>query len=208
MPTPTRRSSSAGPRAAPACPWALGSEALRRYHDEEWGVPLREDRALFEFLVLEGAQAGLSWSTILGKRDRYRAAFARFEPARVARFTARDLSRLLRDPGIVRNRAKIEAAIANARATLAVQRDAGSFGGYLWRFVDGRPIDRRRRSLAEVPTTTVESEALSTDLRARGFAFVGPTICYAFMQAVGMVNDHLVSCPRYAAVKRLAGFGD
>ena len=173
------------------------------YHDREWGVPIRDDRRLFEFLVLEGAQAGLSWITILKKRDAYRRAFAGFDARRVARFGARDVRRLLADPGIVRNRAKVEATIANARAFLAVVAEHGSFAAYLWRFVGGRPRQARRRSRRDVPAETDVSCALSADLRRRGFRFVGPTICYAFMQAVGLVNDHTVDCFRYRAVTRL-----
>jgi DNA-3-methyladenine glycosylase I len=168
-------------------------------------VPVREDRRLFEFLLLEGAQAGLSWSTILRKRDAYRRAFARFDPRRVARFGPPDVRRLLADAGIVRNRAKIEAAVGNARAFLAVQAEHGSFAAYLWRFVGGRPRQERRRSPADLPAETPLSRALSADLRARGFRFVGPTICYAFMQAVGLVNDHTLDCFRRAPVARLAG---
>jgi DNA-3-methyladenine glycosylase I len=175
-----------------------------RYHDEEWGVPLHDDRRLFEFLVLEGAQAGLSWSTILAKRDAYRRAFARFDPRAVARFTAARMRVLLRNEGIVRNRAKIAAAVANARAVLAVQREHGSFDAYVWRFVDGRPVQNRWRAPREVPAETETARALSRDLKARGFGFVGPTICYAFMQATGMVNDHLVDCFRRREVERLA----
>ncbi len=166
-----------------------------RYHDEEWGVPVHDDRVLFEFLILEGAQAGLSWETILKKRENYRAAFAGFDPAKVARFTAARQAALMRDPGIVRNRLKIAGAVKNARAFLAVQKEFGSFDAYVWRFVGGRPIRSRRRSLKEVPATTAESDALSRDLRTRGFTFVGSTICYAFMQAVGLVDDHLAACP-------------
>jgi DNA-3-methyladenine glycosylase I len=185
------------------CPWCLGSEPYRRYHDEEWGVPVHDDRRLFEFLILEGAQAGLSWSTILGKRENYRRAFARFNPRRVARFGARDAKRLLADPGIVRNRLKIEAAIGNARAFLAVQGEFGTFDGYLWGFMQGRTLHNRRRSIKAVPARTGLSDALSRDLKRRGFRFVGSTIVYAFMQAVGMVNDHLVTCYRHAQLAAL-----
>jgi DNA-3-methyladenine glycosylase I len=177
---------------------------MTRYHDEEWGVPLHDDRALFEFLILEGAQAGLSWSTILNKRPAYRRAFARFDPRAVARFTAVDVRRLLADDGIVRNRAKIAATIENARAFLSVQREHGSFDSYVWRFVGGRPVQNRWRAPREVPAETDAARALSRDLKARGFGFVGPTICYAFMQATGMVNDHLVACFRRREVERLA----
>jgi DNA-3-methyladenine glycosylase I len=173
------------------------------YHDREWGVPVRADRRLFEFLLLEGAQAGLSWLTILKKRAAYRRAFADFDPRRVARFGARDVKRLLGDAGIVRNRAKIAAAVANARAFLAVAAEHGSFATYVWRFVEGRPLQGRRRSRRDVPAETAVSRALSADLRRRGFRFVGPTICYAFMQAVGLVNDHTRDCFRYRAVVSL-----
>jgi DNA-3-methyladenine glycosylase I len=179
------------------CEWAEGDELNRRYHDEEWGVPSHDDRHLFEMLVLEGAQAGLSWTTILRKRDGYHSAFAGFEPARVARFTARDVTRLLKDPGIVRNRMKIEATIANAKAALALGE---SLDSYLWGFVDGRPIRNRWKRLGELPAETPLSKAMSKDLRTRGFRFVGPTICYAFMQTVGMVNDHVTTCFRYREV--------
>jgi DNA-3-methyladenine glycosylase I len=174
------------------------------HHDEEWGIPEHDDRRLFEFLILEGAQAGLSWLTILRKRDGYHRAFARFDPAKVARFSAADVQRLLQDDGIVRHRAKIEATIGNARAFRAVQREHGSFDAYVWRFVGGAPIQNRWTSHGEVPSQTDVSSALSRDLTKRGFRFVGPTICYAFMQSVGMVNDHVVDCFRWAAVRRLA----
>jgi DNA-3-methyladenine glycosylase I len=184
------------------CVWATGTE-MTRYHDEEWGVPVHDDRRLFEFLILEGAQAGLSWSTILTKRAAYRRAFARFDPRAVARFTAARTRALLRDPGIVRNRAKIAATIANARAVLVVQREHGSLDAYLWRFVDGSPVQNRWRAPREVPAETETARLLSRDLKARGFGFVGPTICYAFMQATGMVNDHLVDCFRRREIARL-----
>ena len=175
-----------------------------RYHDEEWGVPVHDDRVLFEFLLLEGAQAGLSWETILKKRERYRAVFAGFDPAAVARFTPARVERLLLDPGIVRNRLKVAGAVRNAKAFLAVQREFGSFDAYLWPFVGGRPLQPRRRSLRDCPATTPESDALSKDLRRRGFTFVGSTICYAFMQAVGMVNDHAATCFRRKKVQNSA----
>jgi DNA-3-methyladenine glycosylase I len=178
------------------CPWCLGSDLYRAYHDEEWGVPVHDDRRLFELLILEGAQAGLSWSTILGKRENYRRAFARFDPAKVARFGPRDARRLMRDAGIVRNRLKIESTIGNARAFLEVRREFVTFDAYLWRFVDGRTLQARRRSMKDVPGRTAVSDAISTDLKRRGFRFVGSTIVYAFMQATGMVNDHLTSCFR------------
>lgn len=179
--------------AGQRCPWAVGA-AMIRYHDSEWGVPQHDDRRLFEFLILEGAQAGLSWAAILARRENYRRAFAAFDPARVARFTAPDARRLLGDAGIIRNRLKIAAAIANARAFLAVQAEAGSFDRWIWRFAPQRPRAAPRR-MAQVPAETAASQVLSRELRQRGFRFVGPTICYAFMQAVGMVNDHLASCP-------------
>ncbi len=167
------------------CPWAQGLDPLYlSYHDDEWGVPSHDDRHLFEMLVLEGAQAGLSWATILRKRENYRRAFARFEAAAVARFDSRRRERLLQDPGIVRNRLKIEAAVANAKAVLAIQREVGTFDAYVWQFVDGRPIVNQWRSLQQIPSETSESRAMSMDLKARGFRFVGPTVCYAFMQAV------------------------
>jgi DNA-3-methyladenine glycosylase I len=185
------------------CEWAPVSDALYlAYHDEEWGVPSHDERHLFEMLVLEGAQAGLSWSTILRKREGYRAAFAGFDPAIVARFDGSDVERLLADPGIVRNRLKVESAIANAAATLAVQEDHGSLGAYLWSFVDGVARQNAWRRLGEIPAETSESKAMSKELKRRGFRFVGPTVCYAFMHAVGLVNDHVVSCFRHAEVAR------
>jgi DNA-3-methyladenine glycosylase I len=183
------------------CPWGDSHPLYVPYHDREWGTPLHEDRRLFELLVLEGAQAGLSWLTILKKRDAYRKAFHGFDPRKVARYDAKKVARLLGDDGIIRNRLKIEAAITNARAFLAVQREFGSFDAYVWRFVGGKPIQNRRRSVKEVPARTAESDAMSGELRKRGFRFVGSTICYAFMQAAGMVNDHLVSCFRYREVR-------
>ncbi len=188
--------------AKPRCPWSQASALYRRYHDEEWGVPVHADRKHFEFLILEGAQAGLSWITILKKREAYRKAFARFDARRVARFGARDVKRLLNDPGIVRNRLKIEAAIANARAFLEVRDEFSSFDNYVWRFVGGRPIVNRFTSLNDLPATSAESDALSKDLKTRGFGFVGSTIMYAHMQAVGMVNDHLRSCFRHRELRR------
>jgi DNA-3-methyladenine glycosylase I len=177
------------------CPWCLGSPGYVAYHDREWGKPVHDDRVLFEFLLLEGAQAGLSWSTILAKRENYRRNFAGFDPAKVARFTPARVEKLLLDPGIVRNRLKVEGAVRNARAFLAVQREFGSFDAYVWRFVGGRPLARRRRTPRDVPASTPESDALAKDLKKRGFTFVGTTIVYAFMQAVGLVNDHLDACP-------------
>lgn len=180
------------------CAWATLSDPLYLdYHDNEWGVPVHDDRRWFEFLILEGAQAGLSWSTILHKRENYRAAFSQFDPAKVARFNARDVTRLLRNEGIVRNRLKIQSAIGNARAFLDVQEEFGSFDTYIWRFVDGKPLQNRRRSMRQVPARTPISDAMSKELKKRGFNFVGSTICYAFMQATGMVDDHIVSCFRH-----------
>ena len=189
----------AGPRRK-RCGWARNERAAA-YHDAEWGVPLHDDHRLFEFVILEGMQAGLSWDCILGKRDNFRAAFASFDPAKVARFGARDVRRLLADAGIVRNRQKITAAIDNARAFLAVQEEFGSFDDYAWRFTDGRPIVNRWTAIRQVPARSPVSDALSKDLRARGFRFVGTTIVYAHMQATGMVNDHLVGCFRHRAVR-------
>jgi DNA-3-methyladenine glycosylase I len=179
------------------CGWGTSSEEYIRYHDEEWGVPSHDERDLFEMLVLEGAQAGLSWSTILRKRESYRKAFAEFDPARVAKFDDSRIERLLQDPGIVRNRAKVVAAVRNAKGVLEVRRDHGSLDAFLWSFVDGRPLVNRWRSVAEIPAETDESRAMSRDLKRKGFSFVGPTICYAFMQSVGMVNDHVMSCFRW-----------
>jgi DNA-3-methyladenine glycosylase I len=185
------------------CAWAGTDPLYVAYHDEEWGVPLHDDRALFEFLVLEGAQAGLSWSTILRKRDAYRRAFDRFDPQKVARYNKRKVAALLADAGIVRNRAKIASAIKNARAFLEVQEEFGSFDAYQWRFVDGRPIQNRWQAMKDVPAHTVESDAMSKDLKSRGFSFVGSTIIYAHMQAVGMVNDHVIDCFRHREVAKL-----
>ena len=181
------------------CAWAR-TEPNLSYHDTEWGVPLHDDRALFEFLILEGAQAGLSWETILKKRVNYRIAFDNFSAARIAKYDQRKVKGLLANPGIVRNRLKIAAAIQNAKALLALQKEFGSFDTYLWRFVPGRPKQNSWRTLKQIPAATPESQALSKDLLQRGFKFVGPTICYAFMQAVGMVNDHAVDCFRYTEV--------
>ena len=178
------------------CGWAEGSDAYRAYHDTEWGVPQHDAGVLFEFVLLEGAQAGLSWSTILNKREGYRRAFAGFDPQQVAGFDEEDLRRCLADPGIVRNRAKVAAAVGNARAWLELDDPAA----HLWSFVDGRPVCNRWSTLAEVPVTTPAAEAMSKDLKRRGFRFVGPTICYSLMQACGLVNDHVTSCPRYAEV--------
>ena len=181
------------------CPWCLGSPEYIRYHDEEWGRPVHDDRVFFEFLTLEGAQAGLAWSTILAKRANYRRLFADFDPARVARFTPARVEKLLLDPGIVRNRLKVEGTVKNARAFLAVQEAFGSFDAYAWRFVDGRPVRNAPRTSKGVPATSPRSDALSKDLKRRGFTFVGSTIMYAFMQATGLVDDHLVGCPAKAA---------
>jgi DNA-3-methyladenine glycosylase I len=181
------------------CGWAR-TELSIPYHDTEWGVPLHDDRRLFEFLILEGAQAGLSWETILKKRDAYRKAFDDFDPERVARYNAKKVERLMNDAGIVRNRLKIDSAISNARAFLEVQQTVGSFDAYVWRFVDGRPRVNSVRALGDVPASTPQSDAMSKDLKRRGFRFVGTTICYAFMQATGMVNDHAVTCFRYREV--------
>ncbi len=180
------------------CEWATGSDELMvAYHDEEWGAPSHDDRHLFEMLTLEGAQAGLSWSTILRKREGYRRAFADFDPHVVASFEAKDVERLLADPGIVRNRLKVESTVANAGRVLEVQEELGSLDAYLWSFVDGQPIVNRWRTLSELPAETETSRTLSKDLKRRGFRFVGPTVCYAFMQTVGMVDDHTVDCFRY-----------
>jgi DNA-3-methyladenine glycosylase I len=187
------------------CAWAGDDPLMVAYHDREWGVPLHDDRRLFEFLILEGAQAGLSWSTVLRKRERYREVFAEFDPRRVAAFGARDVARLLADPGIIRNRLKVAAAVRNAKAFLAIQEEHGSFDAWAWAIVGGAPMVNRWRGPREVPATTAESDALSRALVRRGFTFVGSTICYAFMQAVGMVNDHTVDCPRW---RELGGGGD
>ena len=182
------------------CFWAGDDPQMVDYHDREWGVPLHDDRALFELLILEGAQAGLSWSTILHKRENYREAFDGFDAAKIARYTEKRIAKLLANAGIVRNRLKIGAAIDNASAFLAVQKELGSFDSYIWSFVDGRPIRNRRQDKGDVPATSKESDAMSKDLRRRGFRFVGSTICYAFMQSAGLVNDHLVGCFRYPQV--------
>ena len=182
------------------CTWCAGNALQTAYHDREWGVPVHDDRRFFEFLILEGAQAGLSWDTILKKRGNYRRAFAGFDPRQVARFSARRRAALMKDPGIVRNRLKIASAVTNAQAFLAVQREFGSFDRYIWRFVGGEPKRNSRRSIRDVPASTPESDAMSQDLKKRGFRFVGSTICYAFMQATGMVNDHLVTCFRYRQI--------
>jgi DNA-3-methyladenine glycosylase I len=190
------------------CSWCGTDPQYVSYHDEEWGVPVHDDRVLFEFLVLEGAQAGLSWSTILHKRDAYRRAFDRFDPGKVARYDRRKVAALLADAGIVRNRAKIESAIRNARAFLDVQAEFGCFDAYQWRFVDGRPVQNRRRAVREIPPRSPQSDAMSKDLKARGFTFVGSTIVYAHMQAVGMVDDHVVDCFRHGEVAKLGRVND
>ncbi|MDZ7269910.1 MAG: DNA-3-methyladenine glycosylase I [candidate division KSB1 bacterium] len=182
------------------CPWCGDDPLYVAYHDQEWGVPVHDDRRLFEMLILEGAQAGLNWLTVLRKRENYRKAFANFDPARVARFGPREIAALLRNPGIVRNRLKIHAAVANAQAFLLVQKEFGSFDRYIWQFVGGKPKKNRWRELKELPSRTPESETMSKDLKRRGFSFVGATICYAFMQTVGMVNDHVTTCFRYHEV--------
>ncbi|NIL93919.1 MAG: DNA-3-methyladenine glycosylase I [Woeseiaceae bacterium] len=192
-------------KAVTRCKWAEGvSLDYIRYHDEEWGVPVHDDRVQFEFLILEGAQAGLSWSTILNKRAGYRKAFAQFDPEKVARFTDRRIERLLQDPGIVRNRLKVQSAVGNAKAFLAVQEEFGSFSDYIWGFVNGAPIQNRFRKDSDIPATSPESDALSKDLKKRGFRFVGSTIVYAHMQATGLVNDHVTACFRYKPCQRLA----
>ncbi|MDP3937437.1 MAG: DNA-3-methyladenine glycosylase I [Deltaproteobacteria bacterium] len=196
----SRKRSSGRLRQKRRCGWAAGSDLMVRYHDEEWGVPSHDDRHLFEMLILEGAQAGLSWRTILEKRAGYRRAFSRFNPRLIARYGPSDRARLLRDPGIVRNRLKIASTITNARAFLDVTREFGSFDAYIWRFTAGRPIRKVRRMLRQVPAKTPEAEAMSQDLKARSFRFVGPTICYAFMQAVGMADDHLTDCFRHRPI--------
>lgn len=181
------------------CPWCTEDPDYIRYHDEEWGVPCYDDQKLFEFLILEGAQAGLSWITILKRREGYRNAFAGFNPGAVAQFTEQDVERLLRNKGIVRNRLKVKSAIKNARAFLEVQEEFGTFEQYIWSFVNHTPVRNQWQTMSEVPVTTRESDAMSKDLKKRGFSFVGSTICYAYMQAMGMVNDHLVSCPSYSS---------
>ncbi|MBA2270068.1 MAG: DNA-3-methyladenine glycosylase I [Chthoniobacterales bacterium] len=187
----------------PRCPWAA-SEPNITYHDEEWGVPMHDDRKLFEFLILEGAQAGLSWTTILNKRDNYRKALDGFRPEKIARYGAREMKQLLADPGVVRNRLKITATINNAKMFGSVREEFVSFDAYLWSFVGGTPIQNRRRRMADVPARTPESDAMSRDLLKRGFKFVGSTICYALMQATGLVNDHLVTCPRHAELSDIS----
>ena len=179
------------------CPWCEGFDLYREYHDTEWGVPLRDDRALFELINLEGAQAGLSWSTVLKKRETYRAAFDQFDPEKIALYDERQVAELLANPGIVRNRLKVAATIGNAKAYLTLQATGQSFSAFVWQFVDGKPLQNQRRSMSEVPAQTAESDAMSQALKKAGFKFVGSTICYAFMQACGMVNDHLIECHRH-----------
>lgn len=190
------------------CAWAAnGGPSYIEYHDREWGVPQHDDRVLFEFLILEGAQAGLSWSTILNKRENYRKAFAGFDPKKVARFDKAQVGKLLLEPGIVRNRLKVESTVSNAQAFLDVQKEFGSFDAYIWQFVGGRPLQNARKHMKAVPASTPESDAMSKDLRKRGFRFVGSTIMYAFMQATGMVNDHAVSCFRWKQLQEKASRG-
>lgn len=198
MTTATKKSAELNPTDARVrCAWATNDLSIH-YHDEEWGVPVHRDGTFFEFLILEGAQAGLSWNTILNKRENYRIAFDQFDPEKVALYKQRKIQQLLRDPGIVRNKLKVASAVENAKAFLRVQKEFGSFDRYIWQFVDGKPLINSRKSLRQLPARTVESDAMSKDLKSRGFKFVGTTICYAFMQATGLVNDHLVECFRYA----------
>lgn len=187
------------------CEWSSSTELYRQYHDQEWGVPVHDDRLLFEFLILEGAQAGLSWSTILNKRENYRQAFDNFDVETVADYSAEKIEALLQNPGIIRNRLKVNAAVNNARRFLEVQQEFGSFDDYIWSFVDGRTIVNSWQQLSDMPASTPESQAMSKNLKKRGFKFVGETICYAYMQAVGMVNDHTVDCYRYAEINQLLG---
>jgi len=186
------------------CPWPADNPLMVAYHDTEWGVPINDDRKWFEFIVLDMFQAGLSWSIIMNKRENFRKAFDNFEPAKIARYNQRKVAKLLIDSGIIRNKLKIMATIANAKAFMAVQKEFGSFDNYIWRFVDGKPRQNRWRTIRQIPAKTVQSDAMSKDMKARGFSFVGSTICYAFMQAAGMVNDHMVTCFRHEEVKRLA----
>ena len=191
------------PKTIKRCAWSEGVNLdYIEYHDREWGVPVTDDRVQFEFLILEGAQAGLSWSTVLHKRDGYRRAFAGFDPAKVARFTPNKIAKLIENPGIIRNRLKIEAAVTNARLFLDIQEECGSFAEYIWGFVDGKPVQNRWRRQQDVPATSPVSDALSKDMKKRGFKFVGSTIMYAHMQATGLVNDHLTSCFRYQQVQK------
>src|SRR6185312_7924253 len=192
----------AKPASPYRCAWSGADPLMIDYHDREWGVPVHDDHRLFEFLILEGAQAGLSWQTVLNKRENYREALSRFDSKKIARYTPEDVARLMANPGIIRNRLKVDAAIRNAQAFLQVQKEFGSFDAYIWQFAGGKPIDHRVASKKDVPTRTAESDAMSKDLLKRGFKFVGSTICYAFMQAVGMVNDHEVKCFRHKEVAR------
>jgi DNA-3-methyladenine glycosylase I len=184
------------------CPWINNDPVMTEYHDQEWGVPVHDDSLLFEFLVLDGAQAGLSWTTILKKRENYRLAFDYFDPEKVSSYNDEKIGELIKNSGIVRNRLKIRSAVVNARALLDIQREFGSFDFYIWKFVGGMPIQNNWEKMEEIPSSTSESENMSSDLKKRGFKFVGPTICYAFMQAVGMVNDHIVDCFRHSELKR------
>jgi DNA-3-methyladenine glycosylase I len=192
------------PTVPKPCDWCLGDPVYVEYHDTEWGVPCFDDRVLFEFLILEGAQAGLSWLTILRRRENYRKAFAGFDAEKVARFGKKDIARLLADPGIIRNRLKVECAVSNARCFLETVEEFGSFADYIWGFVDGKPVQNRFRKMSDLPASTPLSDRISKEMKRRGFKFFGTTICYAHMQATGMVNDHLVSCPRHAACAALA----
>ncbi len=187
-------------RSLKRCPWPGDDPIMIEYHDTEWGVPLHDDRKLFEFMLLDGMQAGLNWSIILKKRENFRKAFANFDPKKIARFTEKEIQKLMKDAGIIRNQAKIRATIENARQFLKVQKEFGSFDAYIWQFTGGKMIRHRCRKLGDIPATSAESDAMSKDLKARGFKFVGSTICYAFMQAAGMVNDHTVDCFRYKEV--------
>ena len=189
-------------KSVKSCPWPSDDPLMVAYHDTEWGVPLHDDQKLFEYIVLDGAQAGLSWSTVLRKRENYRKAFHGFDPKRIVRYTAKDVQRLLKNDGIIRNRLKIESTITNAKMFLQVQQEFGSFDAYIWQFTGYKTLQHRPRRLAEIPATSAESDAMSKDLKKRGFKFVGSTICYAFMQAAGMVNDHLVQCFRHREVQR------
>ena len=196
--------SSTKRKVSKRCAWARGSSSLMlKYHDREWGVPVHNDRKLFELLILEGAQAGLSWNTILDRRQNYRRAFDDFDTRKIAKYSKKDINRLLRDEGIIRNRLKITATVENAKKFIEVQKEFGSFDKYIWQFVGGKPINNKFKKISELPARTEESEAMSRDLKKRGFRFVGPTICYAFMQAVGMVNDHTTDCFRYREINRL-----
>ena len=182
------------------CAWATGGKLMMDYHDKEWGVPVHDDKKLFEFLILEGAQAGLNWTTILSKRENYRKAFSGFDPAKVAKFGIADVERLLADSGIVRNKLKVQAAISNAQKVVEIQKEFGSFDAYIWQFVRNKPIKHAFKLLSQIPATTKESDEMSKDLKKKGFKFAGPVICYSFMQAVGMINDHVVDCFRYNEV--------